>query len=79
MLPNEVVVERRRYATHLGLDLREGVRTGDVADADHPIHAEHALLNFVGSTGPTVHPINMGLARVVYADGRYTIRWPANG
>src|SRR5436190_21836526 len=47
----ELVAARRAYAQHLGVML-DGIKTGEIADADYAIHARHAADgNIVGLPG----------------------------
>lgn len=66
---SDVVAARREYAKHLGVRV-----VGSVANAETPIHVEHALVNYRGNPAAK-YPINLGSARAVKRGSRFSIRF----
>jgi hypothetical protein len=64
----KVVQERRKYAQHLGIELR-----GPISDSDEPVHIDHAIHN--SNHNPNArNRVNLGSAVASCSDGRYFIR-----
>lgn len=76
LTPDEVVEQRRRYAAHLGVDLRDRTLNGDMADSDAPDHVRNAVNNYVGAPGANRNAVNTGAVRFTFLNGRFSVQWP---
>lgn len=68
MSETDVVIKRRNYASHIGIELN-----GAISNADEPVHIRWALTNSNHNPNAS-RRINIGRAKASYEAGRYILR-----